>query len=99
MQMMELATIVQHQIPVKIVLMQNARLGMVRELQSNQYQGHCTAVFLDGSPDFLKLAGAYGIPASRIASDAEIPQALEALFAAQGPYLLVCDVDPGEASL
>lgn len=99
MQMMELATIVQHQIPVKIVLMQNARLGMVRELQTNQYHGNCTAVFLDGSPDFLKLAEAYGIPASRVVSDAEIPQALEALFAAQGPYLLVCDVDPGETSL
>ncbi|MFQ8599336.1 MAG: thiamine pyrophosphate-binding protein [Oscillospiraceae bacterium] len=77
MQMMELATIVQHQIPVKIVLMQNARLGMVRELQTNQYHGNCTAVFLDGSPDFLKLAEAYGIPASRVVSDAEIPQALK----------------------
>ena len=69
MSMMELATAVQHDVPVKVVVMTNTRLGMVRELQTNGYNDRQTAVFLDGSPDFVKLAESYGIPAMRVTDD------------------------------
>lgn len=99
MQMMELATLCQHDIPVKIVVMTNGRLGMVRELQTKGYADNQTAVFLDGSPDFTVLASAYGIPSRRVHSLAEAADAVEEMLAYKGPYLLECMVAPGESSL
>lgn len=99
MQMMELATICQHHIPLKIIIMANNRLGMVHELQKNLYGGNTTAVFLDGSPDFIKLAGAYGIECERVSSDDEIDGAIERLVLAKGPYLVECRVSPDEKTL
>ena len=61
MSMMELGTICQEGLGVKIIIMRNTRLGMVRELQDNLYKGVHSAVYLDGSPDFAKIAEAYGI--------------------------------------
>ena len=57
MQMMELATAVQHNVNVKVIVMRNNYLGMVRELQERAYDNRLTAVSLDGSPCFTKLAG------------------------------------------
>ena len=72
MSMMELATAVQHGVDIKIVIMTNQRLGMVRELQTIGYGDRQTAVFLDGSPDFIKLAKAYGIDALRVDAKGDI---------------------------
>ena len=99
MSSMELATLCQHQIPVKIIVMCNNRLGMVRELQAKQYENNLAAVFLDGSPDFVKLAEAYRIPAMRIDSDGEIDGAIDALLQAKDQFLLEVTVDPLESTL
>lgn len=99
MQMMELGTIVQHQVPVKMIVMTNHYLGMVRELQANGYAGNETAVSLDGSPDITQLAASYGIPSRRITSTDEISQAVGQLLAADTPYLLECMVAPTESTL
>lgn len=99
MQMMELATMCQHGIDVKIIIMRNNRLGMVRELQKNNYNGKYEAVFLDGSPDFAALAGAYGIPALRISENSEIESAVKQAFDHKGTFLLECAVDPEAPSL
>ena len=99
MEMMELATICQEKLDIKIVVMKNNRLGMVRELQKNNYAGPYTAVFLDGSPDFGKLASAYGIPSLSISRPEEVDGALEQLLHKSGPFLLECMVDPEESSL
>lgn len=99
MQMMELATCCQHKVPVKIVVMRNNRLGMVRELQTNLYQNKLTAVFLDGSPDFVMLAAAYGIEARRVENIADAEGAIAALIAANAPYLIEVVVNPDETSL
>lgn len=61
MSMMELATIVKHSIPVKIIIFHNGYLGLVREYQDRKYNGSHSMVNLDGSPDFEKIAEAYGI--------------------------------------
>lgn len=94
MSMNELGTICQNHIDVKIVVMQNIRLGMVRELQDNLYGGRHSATLLDGSPNFVALAGAYGIPSLEIHSDAEVEDAIDAMLSHKGPYLLVCNVSP-----
>lgn len=99
MQMMELATMVQHNIPVKIVIMRNGRLGMVRELQDNHYQGRLSGVMLDGSPDFITLASAYGIQGRSISDDNNVIQAITEMLASDGPYVLECAVSPVQPSL
>ena len=92
----ELATMCQWDLGVKMVLFENKRLGMVHELQTNLYDSHYIAVHLDGSPDFVKLAGAYGIPAEKIEENSAVPAAADRLLAHDGPYLLVLSVDPHE---
>ena len=99
MQMMELATAVQHDIDIKIIVMSNNRLGMVRELQTNAYSNNLSAVFLDGSPDFVKLAKAYGINAIRVSDDSEIEQAIKKLVNSKGLFLLECIIDPENSTL
>lgn len=99
MQFMELATLCCQGLDLKIIVMTNHRLGMVRELQDNGYGGRQSGVDLAGSPDFIKLAEAYGIPGLRISSDAQAEGTVEALLNAPGPFLLECQVDEKEPSL
>ena len=100
MQMMELATIIQEKLAVKIILMRNNRLGMVRELQTIHYSDNQTAIHIaDGNPDFVALAKAYGIEAERVCTMAEAEQAIEHLCNAKGPYLLECNVWRNETTL
>lgn len=99
MQMMELATIAANRIPVKIIVMNNMRLGMVRELQDNRYAGNETAVFLDGNPDFVQLAGAYGIRCGRLAGGGDIAAAVREMLECPEPFLLECAISPAEPTL
>lgn len=99
MSMQELGTIKQNRLGVKIVIFNNSRLGMVRELQKNKYGGRYSQVFLEENPDFVKLAEAYGIQGERITSDEEVPLAIERMLATKEAYLLECIVDPEEGTL
>ena len=96
MAMMELATANQHGVPVKLVVMRNDMLGMVREIQQKEYRGRETAVALSGGPEIGGIARAYGIPFDRIDSMEEAEAAVERFLAADGSYLLECVVDPRE---
>ena len=89
----ELATVRNLGAPVKIVLMQNNVLGLVNEIQHSSYSGPF-GVALDHSPDFLKLAEAYGISGGVLDSDGEIDCALEKMLSHDGPYILCCRIDP-----
>ncbi len=99
MEMMELGTMCQHGVPLKMVIMSNLRLGMVYELQKNQYGANYSGVFLDGSPDITKLTQAYGIPSERISDMSQADDAIARLLSADTPYLLECVVSPEESSL
>ena len=66
MSMMELATMRQHKIPVKIIVLKNGYLGMVREYQHYTYKDNYSVVDLSGSPDLEKLAAAYDLPFLRL---------------------------------
>ncbi len=96
---MELATAVQHNINIKIAVFVNNYLGMVRELQDNNYSGRRTMVDLSGSPDFLKLAEAYGIDGETVYTDKEAEAAVKRMADSDKPYLLQVMVDPTEKSL
>ena len=93
MSMMELATAVQHNVDIKIVIMTNNRLGMVRELQTNGYNDRQTAVFLDGSPDFIKLAKAYGIESMRVDGANDVDKAIDMIVNHKGICLVEVVVD------
>lgn len=99
MQFMELATAMQHNINVKIVVFVNNYLGMVREVQDNKYDSRYAAVDLSGSPDFMKIADAYGIKAENVRDNSQIASAVEHMIKSEKPYLLQVFVDPMEKSM
>ena len=90
---MELATAVQHGVRVKFVVMTNNYLGMVRELQQNNYDNRIVAVSLDGSPDFITIANAYGIPSMRVTNENEAKVAIEKLSTSDESFFVECYVD------
>ena len=90
MNFMELATAVQYGVDIKIVVFTNDRLGMVRELQDKGYNHRETGVFLDGSPDFIKLAKAYGIDSVRVTDKNSMEKAVEEIANHKG--ILLCEV-------
>lgn len=99
MQFMELATAIQHNIPVKVIVMRNNYLGMVRELQERAYDNRTIAVSLDGSPCFTKLAQAYGIE-SVLADSAESSRAAVArMLSSDKPFLIEVAVEECEKSI
>ena len=98
MSMCELGTIAQNHIGVKIIIMRNTRLGMVRELQDNLYGHRHAATILDETMDFLKIAEAYGIPHAMASSNEEALKQAEIMMSTPGPYLLVCNVHPDTRS-
>ncbi|MDR1755032.1 MAG: biosynthetic-type acetolactate synthase large subunit [Eubacterium sp.] len=99
MQFMELATMVQHGINVKIIIMVNLRLGMVRELQSTHYDNRQIAVFLDGSPDFIKIGEAYGIAGETVNDIQNADRAIERLIKSEKPYILQLIIDEEERTI
>ena len=92
----ELATIASHGLPVKIVVMNNGYLGMVRQWQDLFYNNRKCAVELETFPNAERLAGAYGFKGRTVESPLELAPALEAAVKEPGPYLLDVRVSPGE---
>ncbi|MCC6293159.1 MAG: biosynthetic-type acetolactate synthase large subunit [Bryobacterales bacterium] len=92
----ELGTIASHGLPVKMIIMNNGYLGMVRQWQELFYNNRLSSVTLDSFPDAEKLAGAYGFKGRTIEKPQELRAALEECFAEPGPYLLNVKVTPFE---
>jgi acetolactate synthase-1/2/3 large subunit len=84
----ELATIASHALPIKIIVMNNGYLGMVRQWQTLFYNNRLSAVELECFPDAEKLAGAYGFKGRTIDKPWQLAQALEEAVKEPGPYLL-----------
>ena len=92
----ELGTIVNHGLPIKIIIMNNGYLGMVRQWQELFYNNRLSSVTLDHFPDPEKLAGAYGFKGRTVEKPSELAEALEEMFAEPGPYMLNVKVTPTE---
>lgn len=99
MSMNELATIRGNDLGIKIIIMRNHRLGMVRELQDNYYDCRHSATVLQGDPDFLKIAEAYGIDHAEVSSNAEAEEILKEVVKSDKPFILVCNVYPDTPSI
>jgi acetolactate synthase-1/2/3 large subunit len=92
----ELATIVENQLPVKTVIINNGGHGMVRQWQDIIYGGRFQSIDLSASPDFVKLAEAYGAVGIRASKPNEVVPALEKAFAVPGPVVVDVLVDKDE---
>ena len=95
MTIQELATIVQERLAVKVAIMNNGYLGMVRQWQELFYGRRYVATPLSG-PDFVKIAEAYSIPALRVKHNGEVVSAIEQAMNYQGPFLIDFIVEPEE---
>ena len=93
MNVQELGTIKRKQLPLKIVLLDNQRLGMVRQWQQLFFDGRYSETNLSDNPDFITLASAFNIPGQRITRKDQVDAALDALFNSEGPYLLQVSID------
>jgi acetolactate synthase I/II/III large subunit len=90
----ELSVAVEHQLDIKIVLLNNFSLGMVRQFQDDFYGGVRSQVELTHIPDFVKLADAYGLPGVRVDKLADVGPALDAAQRTKGPFLIDFRIDP-----
>ena len=84
----------QHQVPVKIVVIANRYLGMVREYQKNTYNGRYSVVDLSGSPDLSCIARAYGMRFIRLEKSEEEDRAIEEFLRGDESVLMECVIDP-----
>ena len=87
MTIQELGTIMQTKAPVKIVLLNNNYLGMVRQWQQMFFDKRYSFTELD-NPDFIKLAEAYGIKAQKVGERGDLQEAIEDMLIHDGPYFL-----------
>jgi len=95
MTLQELATIAQENLPVKIAVLNNGYLGLVRQLQELYCQGNYVDVGLL-TPDFVMLSRAYGIPALRVETEEEVGASIEQALQHHGPFLIEFSVEPEE---
>jgi acetolactate synthase-1/2/3 large subunit len=96
MNIQELATIAQHKLPVKILLINNHGHSMVQQTQEMWLQSNYYATSIKGGlsfPDFVAVARAYGFPSDTIDLNADIPEKLERMLAPDGPYFLNVEID------
>ncbi len=95
MTIQELATAVQEKVAVKIAVLHNNYLGMVRQWQEMFYGKRYVATPLS-SPDFVKVAEAYGLPGLRVERREEVAPAIQQAMAEPGPFLIDFIVEPEE---
>jgi acetolactate synthase-1/2/3 large subunit len=95
MTIQELGTLVQDDIGVKIAVLNNGYLGMVRQWQDLFYEKRYVATPLS-CPDFVKIAEAYCIPALEVKTREEVMPAIEQAMATEGPFLINFLVEPEE---
>ena len=95
MNLQELATVAQERLPIKVVIMDNGYLGMVRQWQELFHGARYIGTPISG-PDFVQLAGSYGIPARRVTASADLAAAFAAARETPGPFLLDCKVERDE---
>lgn len=99
MSIQELATTVQYQLPIKIILMNNGVLGMVKQLQKVFFNERFSEIQLKANPDFIKVAEAYGIKGIRVESPEQVEAAIREAIETPGPVLIDFSISPDEIVL
>ena len=98
MNIQELGAVMEHKVDIKLLLMNNGYLGMVRQWQTLFYDGRYAGTPMK-NPDFGAIAGAYGIPHLTVSAPGEIEDALKTAAAHKGAYLVEFLCDPSEIVL
>lgn len=96
MTMQELGTMMEQGLPIKIFILNNSVLGMVRQIQEFYYQARYMAVNFKFHPDFAALAGAYSIPGYTVQTEEELQNVLPEVLATPGPALVNCLIPADE---
>jgi len=89
MNMQEMAVCRKHKLPIKVFILDNSVLGMVRQFQSVFYDERYSATNLDGNPDFVKLAEAYGFKGIRVKDSAQLENTIRAVLQSPDEFILV----------
>jgi acetolactate synthase-1/2/3 large subunit len=93
MNIQELATISSYRLPVKIVVINNGHLGMIRQMQDLFYEARFVESNLGDQVDLTAVARGFGVPAERVAVDQDPAEAIARMAAAEGPYMIEAMVD------
>lgn len=108
MNLQELATVKRYHLPIKIVLLDNRSLGLVRQLQELFYQERYSETDLSDNPDFVRIFESFGIPAFRLEHSSEVDSSIRRLLSEPGPAMVQVHIEqeanvwpmvaPGEAN-
>ncbi len=93
MNIQELATISSYRLPIKIVILNNGHLGMIRQMQDLFFDSRFTTSALGGAVDLVAVARGFGIPAERISAQDHAEEAITRMREAEGPYLIEALID------
>jgi len=94
MNIQELATIGYYNLPIKIIVINNGQLGMIRQIQHHFYNGRFNTTDLGRNVDFVAVARGFGIPGCRVNVEEDPRAGIEAMANSEGPFLLEAVVDP-----
>ncbi|MFD0953991.1 biosynthetic-type acetolactate synthase large subunit [Virgibacillus natechei] len=97
MTLQELSVLKDRNLPVKVIIVNNEALGMVRQWQESFYEERYSESLLSTNPDFVKLAESYGIRGLRVDKEDDVVEVLEDVFAYDGPVVLDCRVEQKES--
>ncbi|ESZ86575.1 MAG: acetolactate synthase [Blastomonas sp. CACIA14H2] len=92
MNIQELGTATQYRLPVKIFILNNEYMGMVRQWQQLTYESRYSESYSDALPDFVALAEAYGWKGIRISDESELDSGIQAMIDHPGPVMVDCRV-------
>ena len=92
MNIQEMSTATQFRLPVKVFILNNEYMGMVRQWQDLTYEGRYSSSYSEALPDFVKLAEAYGWTGIRIENPADLDAGIKAMIDAEGPVMVDCRV-------
>jgi len=96
MNIQEMSTAVQYRLPVKIFILNNEYMGMVRQWQELLHDGRYSHSYSESLPDFVKLAEAYGATGIRVSKPSELDAAIKQMIDTPGPVIFDCLVDKFE---
>lgn len=96
MTLTELGTAAQENININVAIINNSYLGMVRQWQELFYNKRYSGVLLDGNPDFVRLAEAYGAKGFLIEKKEDVRPIIEKAFSIKGPVIMDFRIDPNE---
>jgi acetolactate synthase-1/2/3 large subunit len=99
MNLQELATAIQYDLPVKVFIMHNKTLGLVKQFQDKTFIGKATSTIIDYNPNFIKLAEAYGAKGFKIEKVEEIDEIVEKALKYKGVAIVDCIIDSNELAI